>query len=219
MIDLSKRGVMKNILCFGDSNTYGRIPLTKSGERFERNQRWPGILNNMLGEEYHIIEEGLGGRTSVISDQVEGIMSGLEYITPCLRSHAPLDLVIVQLGTNDMKARYSLSPVDVALGVERVISTIFSTKECKEAKVLALVPLYINDVNHFKFHEMFEGGDIKSRKLSPLFFDMENRYENLWVLDPSPSISSSKKDGIHLDLLGHKAMASLVFDKVKEIGL
>lgn len=210
---------MINILCFGDSNTYGRILLTKTGERFERNQRWPGILEEMLGQGYHIIEEGLGGRISVISDQVEGIMSGLEYITPCLLSHSPLDLVILQLGTNDMKARYSLTPTDICLGVERVISTIFNTKGLGEVKVLALVPLYINDVNHFKFHEMFQNADIKSRKLSPLFFDMEKRYKNLWVLDPSSSVSPSDKDGIHLDLAGHKAMANLVKNKVKEIGL
>ena len=75
---------MKNILCYGDSNTYGRIPLAKDGKRFERDQRWPGILEKMLGSQFHIIEEGLGGRTSVITDEIEGRMSGLEYITPCL---------------------------------------------------------------------------------------------------------------------------------------
>ena len=211
---------MLSVLCFGDSNTYGRIPLGKESGRFERNQRWPGILEKLLGEEYHVIEEGLGGRTSAIDDKIEGRMSGLEYITPCLLSHSPLDLVIVQLGTNDMKARYSLPPIDVALSVERVINTILTSDsgiDGSNPKVLALVPLNIDDVGHFKFHEMFMGADKKSRVLSQYFFDMEKRHKDLWVLDPSLTIKPSINDGLHLEKEGHLALASLIYKKLQEI--
>ena len=210
---------MKNILCYGDSNTYGRIPLAKDGKRFERNQRWLGILEKMLGSQFHIIEEGLGGRTSVITDEIEGRMSGLDYITPCLLSHSPLDLVILQLGTNDMKARYSLTPVDIALGVERVIKTILSSSagiDGRNPKVLALVPLHINDVGHFKFHEMFKGADRKSRSLLPYFISMEEKYNDLKVLNPSDSINPSSKDGLHLDQEGHKSLAALIYKTINE---
>ncbi len=59
---------MKEVLCYGDSNTYGRDPLTT--KRFKRNVRWPGVLQNTLGSNYHIIEEGLNGRTTVWDDPV-----------------------------------------------------------------------------------------------------------------------------------------------------
>ena len=48
---------MKEILCFGDSNTYGLIPGTK--ERYGRDTRWTGLLEQHLYEKgYRIIEEG-----------------------------------------------------------------------------------------------------------------------------------------------------------------
>lgn len=61
---------MKVILCFGDSNTYGRDPVTKG--RLDRKTRWPGVLQNTLGEKYYVIEEGLNGRTTVWDDPVRG---------------------------------------------------------------------------------------------------------------------------------------------------
>ena len=92
---------MKNILCFGDSNTYGYIPIER--KRYAYEERWPGLLAAALGGEYHIIEEGLNGRTTAFTDYLEPDRNALEYIGPCILSHAPLDLVIIMLGTNDTK--------------------------------------------------------------------------------------------------------------------
>lgn len=107
---------MKNILCFGDSNTFGYDILKDS--RFPWGVRWTSILQEKLGSDYRIIEEGMGGRTTVWDDPIENLQSGKTYLLSCLESHWPLDLVIIMLGTNDLKTRYALNAHDIAAGVE-----------------------------------------------------------------------------------------------------
>ncbi|MEZ5476212.1 MAG: hypothetical protein R3E95_01535 [Thiolinea sp.] len=76
---------MTRILCFGDSNTWGYEPAT--GERYDRDTRWPTVMATALGAGYEVVEEGMNGRTTVWDDPVQGLMSGLNYLTPCLISH------------------------------------------------------------------------------------------------------------------------------------
>ena len=120
---------MKNILCYGDSNTWGCPPLEDwpitTITRFGPDVRWGSVMRSILGEGYWAVEEGLNGRTTVWDDPVEGEhRNGKPYLLPCLLSHAPLDLVILMLGTNDLKSRYSLSAWDIASGVATLIDLI-----------------------------------------------------------------------------------------------
>lgn len=93
---------MKEILCFGDSNTYGLIPGTK--ERYGRDTRWTGLLEQHLYEKgYRIIEEGLCGRTTVFEDELREGRKGAALLPTLLESHAPIDRVVLMLGTNDCK--------------------------------------------------------------------------------------------------------------------
>ena len=92
---------MRTIVCFGDSNTWGYVA-GSDGERFPREQRWPVILQRLLGEEHEVIAEGLSGRTATIDRPDSEGRNGLPYLLPCLLSHAPVDIVVVFLGTNDV---------------------------------------------------------------------------------------------------------------------
>ena len=92
---------MKQILCYGDSNTWGADPADDS-RRFEWPVRWPGVLQRELGEGYHVVEDGLGGRTTVYDGKLSPNRSGIEFLAPALETHAPLDLVILMLATNDI---------------------------------------------------------------------------------------------------------------------
>ena len=112
---------MKNVLCFGDSNTYGRRP---DGLRYERWERWTGILQQLLGEEYYVIEEGNNGRTTVYDDWIETDKCGLLQLPSALSSHRPLDLVILMLGTNDLKPRFGAPVNDIAEGAGRLVKLI-----------------------------------------------------------------------------------------------
>ena len=120
---------MKTIICFGDSNTYGRDPVNKG--RLDKKTRWPGVLQDTLGAEYDVIEEGLNGRTTVWDDPVRGgpKRNGSLYLLPCLESHAPINLLVMMLGTNDLKARFAVTPYDIGESMGALIE-IAQNSQC-----------------------------------------------------------------------------------------
>lgn len=141
----------KHIVCFGDSNTHGYCAdsgdCADGGARFNEDERWPCLLQKLLGEGYLIVEEGLSGRTTVFDDPIHGDLAGLDYITPCLMSHEPVDLLIIMLGTNDTKDRFCASPEVIGIGMQRLIRKAQSTL-CWSAKgpnILVVCPPPIGD--------------------------------------------------------------------------
>ena len=122
----------KSILCFGDSNTWGFVPgafnpKTFYMERYPRDIRWPGVMEKALGINYHVIEEGLNGRTTNVEyPDIEG-RSGISYILPCLYSHSPLDIVIIQLGINDLKIIFDREIETITNGISEIIDMIQAT--------------------------------------------------------------------------------------------
>jgi len=203
------------VLCYGDSNTWGKNPLTK--DRYGKDERWTGILQNTLGTDYFIIEEGLNGRTTVWDDPIEGYKNGKTYLIPCLESHKPLDLVIIMLGTNDLKKRFSLSAYDIALGAGALVD-IVNKSDCgrmdRSPKVLLLAPPPIGKLTEFA--EMFEGGTEKSKKVSQHYRDISEEY-GCAFFDTSKVIQSSDIDGIHLEKKDHEALGKAVAEIVKNI--
>jgi lipolytic enzyme, G-D-S-L len=117
----------KRVVIFGDSNTWGYDAAT--GGRFNEEIRWPMVVAKLLGNEYRIMEEGLCGRTTCLDDPFNEGLSGLSYILPCLQSHSPLDMLVIMLGTNDCKERFSLTAANIALGMRRLV------KKAMEAEV------------------------------------------------------------------------------------
>ena len=113
---------MKEILCFGDSNTHGYMP--GLGTRYPIDQRWSGLLGKLLGDGYHVVEEGMDGRTTAFEDDLQPWRSALGYIGPCVKTHAPLDLIIIMLGTNDSKTRYGVSAEEIGFGMQELIQRI-----------------------------------------------------------------------------------------------
>jgi lysophospholipase L1-like esterase len=206
---------MKTILCFGDSNTYGLNP---RGGRFPRNIRWTGVVRELLGEDYEIIEEGLLGRTTVWDDPVEGVMSGKAYLVPCLRSHAPLDLVVLMLGTNDLKQRYAVSAADIAISVLSLVQVIQSTLpghvENKNTQVLLLVPPPIKEMGLSA--SIFAGGEDKSKRLGEAFNKLKP-YTDASILDLTSVITSSEVDGLHFDAEEHRKLGETVSRRIKEM--
>lgn len=93
---------MKTILCYGDSNTWGAIPGTAAC-RFAPDVRWTGVLQARLGPDFRVAEAGLNGRTTMWDDPWEPWCNGLETLIPTMMMNSPLDLVVLMLGTNDLK--------------------------------------------------------------------------------------------------------------------
>ena len=206
----------KNILAFGDSNTWGYVP-GGDGKRFKRDERWSGRLGTLLGKEYHIIEEGLNSRTTVHEDPVKGDKSGLSYIVPCLQSHKPLDLVILMLGSNDCKERFACDPYSIASGLSRVLDAIiFSRSGRREASpaILLIAPPWMREGEPVP--EMGEGAVFKSRQLADAYRQLADEY-GCRFLDGEKIHSASEVDCLHLDLEGHHAFASRIAREVKDM--
>lgn len=134
------------ILCYGDSNTYGQKP-DKPG-RYEANVRWTGVLQELLGIGYHIVEEGLGSRTTNLDYHKKPGRNGRSYLAPCLQSHNPIDIVIMMLGTNDLKIEYRRSAEDIASALGGLIDdvrTYGETKTGANPKIILISPIEIDD--------------------------------------------------------------------------
>jgi lysophospholipase L1-like esterase len=206
---------MLEVMCFGDSNTWGYDPSTQ--ERFPRNVRWTGVLQETLGAGYRVIEEGLNGRTTVWEDPVEGDKMGKRHLMPCLESQAPLDLVIVLLGTNDLKKRYSAPPSDIAQGAGVLVDIINKSAAGRGGKppaVLLMAPPPLAKLTAFA--GMFEGGSEKALHLGRLYAEVA-RARDCHFFDTASAIHSSDLDGIHLETDQHRALGEAVAREVKKI--
>lgn len=207
---------MKTIVCFGDSNTYGRDPVTKG--RLDRKTRWPGVLQRTLGEEYHVIEEGLNGRTTVWDDPVRGgsKRNGSLYLLPCLESHSPINLLVIMLGTNDLKARFAVTPYDIAESMGALIE-IAQKSQCglsgKHPDILIMAPPPLGKLTEWA--ETFQGGVEKSKKLADHYERVASAYGCLFF-DTSTVIQSSKLDGLHYDPEEHRKLGMSVANIVIE---
>lgn len=206
---------MKTILCYGDSNTWGHNPVTE--ERFDRHERWAGVLRETLGEGYLVIEEGLNGRTTVWDDPLEEHRNGKSYLIPCLATHRPLDLVIILLGTNDLKMRFSLPACDIAKGAGVLVDVVQKSGagyDGQPPEVLLLAPPPVTTLNENS--EKFAGSIEKSKRFAQHYRQVAEEYR-CHFLDTGQAIVSSPLDGIHLELEEHRKLGLAVAEKVKAI--
>ena len=207
----------KVILCFGDSNTHGTMPMAAFGDRgrFDRNTRWPGAMAKALGPGYHVIEEGHPGRTTVHCDPYDGDHKNGAMVLPAvLESHAPIDLLLIMLGTNDLKSMFSVGPQDIALSLERLVR-IARAAECGPSgatpEIVLIIPADVVETGIFA--EMFAGGAAKSGRLAK---EIGAAAERLGArsFDANSVISVDAQEGIHFDGESHRqlgrAMAVLV---------
>jgi len=208
---------LKTILCFGDSNTWGYDPLKE--QRYSLTERWTGILRQELGSDYWVVEEGLNGRTTVWPDPIEGYKSGKEYLIPCITSHKPIDLVIIMLGTNDLKARFSLTADDIARGAGVLVKMVQQSDAGPNEQapgVLLITPAPIQDTSQTRFAEMFAGAEAKSRRLSEHFRRVAGE-TGCFSLDAGAVVTSSTIDGIHLEAGEHLKLGRAVARQVLQI--
>lgn len=202
----------KHILCFGDSNTHGYCAepwdTEDGGSRFTENERWTCLLQKALGDEYLVIEEGLGGRTTAFRDPATEGLSGLDYIYPCMKSHAPLDLVIVMLGTNDTKERFSANAAFIGACMERLVKKIKQTNawDGKEPNVLVIAPPHLLE----NFDCVAMGGYscvVKSREVAK-YYEQICKNQSCAFLDAEGIAEFNKTDATHLTKKGHAALAA-----------
>lgn len=204
----------KTVLCYGDSNTFGHATVARPDGRYGPGERWTGVLGATLGREWMVIEEGLGGRTTVSDDPIEGTeKNGKTYLYPCLMSHRPLDVVVIMLGTNDLKARFNKTAWEIAAGVGVLVDLVKAAKAGRNEdvpEILVVSPPPTTD-GFTEYAEMFIGAPAKSHRLAAEYGRMAKE-RGVHFFDAGSVVKSSPVDGIHFDpdylpLLG-KAIAA-----------
>ncbi|NLZ54598.1 MAG: SGNH/GDSL hydrolase family protein [Thermoanaerobacteraceae bacterium] len=208
---------MKTILCYGDSNTWGYNP--DGSGRYPKHIRWTGVLQKELGTSFDVISEGLNGRTTVWDDPVRALSgeyrNGKKYLLPCLHTHKPIDLVILFLGSNDLKPRYNVTSMEIAQSVEILVNLIKKSEtgpNMSPPEILVIIPppiLIPEDVKHMDYMiPEYEKAVEKSKQFPQAFMTVLNGQCHLF--DSSKYIKTSEIDGMHLDPESHAILGKEV---------
>ena len=216
---------MKHILCFGDSNTWGYDTDTYDStlgivKRMPFEMRWPGILQKSLGPKYRIIENALNGRTCMHDDPYSPHRHGQHSLEEALDANAPLDLVIIQLGVNDLKHMFNLTAGMISYGMEKLVRiALTSYYGYPVPKVLLIAP-------HPVFEEIADGrfgfiygplAHSKSLELAGLYRKVAERNRCAFFDCGQLDFSLNTLDGFHYSRQDHAKLAGELKDIVIEI--
>ncbi len=214
---------MKTILCYGDSNTWGFNHETQG--RFPYGARWPNVLQERLGSRFHVIEEGLNGRTAAKDDpddECPQARNGRRYLIPCLDSHDPIDLIILMLGTNDLKEKFFTTVGEIADNVgilaERSREEL-AGRQGYEPEILLVAPMPVGST----IETSVFGGEFGGRKAIPPSIELADALRktaerlSCYFLDASQIAQPNEDDAIHFTREGHRRFGTAVARKVREI--
>lgn len=212
---------MKHILCYGDSNTWGYNPV--NGERYDAHTRWTGRLQDALGSEYRVIEEGLNARTTVYDDPFKPYLNGRDMLEGLLVSAKPLDLLIISLGTNDLKytdAWHAAQGVGQLLDIARSIDLRYPGAQPvfpNGFRALVLSPIEIGEeLAHREAYSTLKYGHQESLLFRGHFETMCQAKEAAF-LDAASLTKPSPVDCIHMEPQGHAAIADAVAKAVRSL--
>jgi lysophospholipase L1-like esterase len=214
----------RSILCFGDSLTWGWIPVAESSPtlRYPYHQRWTGAMATELGDGFHIVEEGLSARTTSCEDPNDPRLNGSAYLPTALASHLPLDLVILMLGTNDTKSYLHRTPYEIANGMAKLVGQVLTSAygvgtPYPAPKVLVVAPPPLAPMPDLWFEGMFGNeGPEKCRELARYYKALAS-FMKVEFLSAGDFVTTDGCDGIHFSAGTNIKLGKALASKVKEI--
>lgn len=209
---------MRTILTFGDSNTHGSKPTHPDGThegRYGPDTRWPHVMLRGLASDWHLIEEGLPGRTTRYEDPgLPANMDGHAGLLMALKSHAPVDVLTIMLGTNDLKARFAATPMAILGGIAGLIDLVqdpLIAADHPRMRTLLICPVPVREIGCFA--GQFLGAEGTSQKLADLYATLASA-RGVAFLDAGSVIDVSDVDGVHFDPAAHLALGRAIAAKV-----
>ena len=215
----------KHIVCLGDSNTHGYCAdpsdCAEGGIRYNESERWTCLLQTALGENYLVAEEGLNGRTTVFPDPIEEGKAAIDYIYPCLKTHQDVDLLIIMLGTNDAKERFSVNAFNIAAGMDRLVKKAMDT-ECwggKKPNILVISPpAILEGVENGPLRGTMGIGSVeKSRQLASEYRLICEARGGHFLDADAIGCEFNKVDFMHLTRKGHSTLATALAKLVPDL--
>jgi lysophospholipase L1-like esterase len=206
---------MKQILAFGDSNTWGLIPGSQPKKRYPWGVRWTSLLQEKSSD-LRVAEEGLCGRTTVFEDGLRPGRKAVNSLDPLLESQYPVDGVILMLGTNDCKSFYNASAYVIGKGIERCLDIL--EKYVAPENILLVSPIYLGDDvwRPEKDPEFSSNSVATSKELRDVYAGIAKRRGTAF-LAASDYVTASTIDDEHMDEDGHKVFADVIYQKLEKI--
>ncbi len=207
----------KRIVCFGDSLTWGFDPETRG--RLPEDSRWPMVMQAALGGDYAVIEEGQNGRTIATDDPAEGEKNALRYILPCLESHSPLEALIIMLGVNDCKRKFSYAAMDIGGEMQILLEKVLTYRQyrCERPFQIILVsPPHISDaIRDSWLGDTFEytASKARSQELAAWYGQLAEMYGCAFV-NAADHVCVSDADGIHMDAENQRKLGKVMAETV-----
>jgi len=211
---------MPTLLTFGDSNTHGTPPMPSHDfiGRHPAGVRWPTVTHAALGPEWNLVEEGLPGRMTKFDDLLMGpVMNGWLGLRIALKTHRPIDVLTIMLGTNDTKCEVAGSAEEIAAGLAGLLGIAFAPENQAAHsgyKVLVIAPPPVVEVGPFA--ATFAGAAAKSAALAPLYQDLAHAW-GAGFLDAGQHIAVSPIDGVHFDEAAHQTLGQVVATAVADL--
>jgi lysophospholipase L1-like esterase len=209
---------MKSVLAFGDSLTWGFEAGTFRRHPF--GDRWPNALAAGLQGKARVIEEGLNGRTTSYPDPTVGIeRNGAMNLPVLLQSHHPLDLLIIMLGTNDLKFREQGAAFHASLGMEHLIALTKRHEynaDYKPPEILIVSPPHLVPTKDEWFNELW-GRAVAESKLLAQHYARVAKENEAHFFDAASVVSADPTDGGHLDAANTRKLGEALVPVVRKI--
>ncbi|MFD1798093.1 SGNH/GDSL hydrolase family protein [Paracoccus aurantiacus] len=207
----------RTIMAFGDSLTWGSDVANDARHPFE--DRWPSVLGAGLGDGYRIIAEGLGGRTTAFDDwSAPCERNGAKILPVLLGSHSPLDLVIIMLGTNDLKSFISPTVHGPVAGMTRLIEIIRTYpygRGSKVPQIMIVAPPHC--VQQDNAEPPRQGRDLDAtRQLGPAYAALAAE-TGCGFFDAATVAKATGLDGVHLDAANTRAIGKALVAPVRQM--
>lgn len=210
------------VVCFGDSNTWGYDPAT--GTRFDEDTRWTGRLQTLLGDGYRVIECGINGRTTSIDEPFRDCRNGCKGLLYSMEENRPFDLLIISLGTNDLKYEGAMG---TSRGMRAILRTALhsgipdsgnrSAFRGGKERILVISPIPLGEgLEKISPDHFFVGKEAVAARFAELYGPICKEF-GVEMLDAAQFAQPSPVDCIHMDAEGHRAIAEAVCKKVQEM--
>lgn len=208
-----------SVVCFGDSLTWGFTPGTR--ERYGHDVRWTRLLQKVLGENFYVLEEGVNGRTTVFEDPVRGDKNGLAHLVTVRKTHMPIDVMVIMLGSNDLQDRFGMSAGAIGFAMMRILDAALTDMpgdpEGKAPKVLLIAPPPLGEFANSPLEGVYSSRSIEeSYKLKDVYVTLAEQYGTAF-LDAGSIVTVSDVDSVHWDADMMAPFADAVAAEVRKL--
>ena len=216
---------MKNILIYGDSNTWGYdsaryVPEFETFQRMDETERWPALVRQQLGSGYHVIEDALNGRTCVWDDPYMPNRNGLQGLRVALDAHAPLHLVVLQLGANELKDHFNLNAGMIARGMDMLVrecAISYYGYPAPEVLLIAPAPTRPDIATIRTPSSLGPMAYRKSCELGKLYKAIAERHHCGFIDCAELDFELNTVDGLHYSIADHAKLAPIVAERIREM--